>query len=155
MSGDGTSCGLRRRPKNRNPAMTANTPSGIRKRAMAIDAASSSLHDGGLAAPGPDPIAPIGDGQHAAERHDEETAPNPGDERLHIDADAPCPAADWLAERDIEIAGHAGIDRHFGHCALLRVIDALFRIERLHAATFARHLHPTLHTAQVRSGDLA
>src|SRR3982750_3360691 len=106
-SGDGTSRGFRRRPMPRNAMSTANAARIIKCRfisgyrfATGKDLVSATL--------GYPAVTPVRQGNKAAERHDEASAPYPYHEWLVIDAHAPRAIGNRLAERNVKIAEQAG-----------------------------------------------
>ena len=76
------------------------------------------------------PVAPVAQGEQAAQRHQQAAAPDPVDEGLVVHPHAPGPLVDRLAERDIDVAKNPCVDGCLGHRHGRGEIAALFRVER-------------------------
>src|SRR5262245_17332658 len=153
-SGEGTSRGFRPRPTKRKPSSATKTASGMRKRFIASLSRLRCFADRAVARRAR-PVAAVGERGEAAEGHQQAAAPDPGYERLVIDADRPRALAHRLAERHVQIAPQAGRDRRFGHRHLLRVVDALLGTERPVRTAVLAHVDRALHRAIVRPLGLA
>src|SRR6187402_2369559 len=115
MKGEGTVRGSRVSPIAKKIASARNTPSGM----MYLSAFTNLCPRGGGArrrrGRPARAVAPVGEREEAAERHQEGAAPDPVHERLAVDAHAPRAVADGLAQRDVEVTQEARIDVGLGH----------------------------------------
>src|SRR6266702_1532627 len=133
MSGEGTSRGLSVSPTASSAISAAKTARGSTKRFMVTFSGSSG--GGGrrrvllLRSPRRDPVAPVARGDRAAERHEKASSPDPVDERLVLHAHDPGRRADCIAERHVQVAREAGIDRGFRHRHVLHRVDAFLGIK--------------------------
>ena len=75
-------------------------------------------------APDGEAVAPVARREQSAERHDEASAPDPVDERLVLHLDEPGAVGERIAERDVKIAGEAGVNGRLGHHLFLHGIGS-------------------------------
>src|SRR5262249_49233602 len=66
---------------------------------------------------------------------------NPVDERLVVNTDCPRAAAQRIAERNIQVAEQASVDRSLSHDVLSCRIRSLFRKHHSHFLSISRHLN--------------
>src|SRR6266705_5247994 len=128
MRGEGTARGLSVRPTASKTISAAKMARGRTKRFILAFSVSSG--SGGrrrillLRSRCRDPIASVARGDRAAQRHQEASPPDPVDEGFVLHAHDPGGRAYGIAERDVQVAREAGIDRGFRHRHVLYRIDA-------------------------------
>src|SRR5437773_2972700 len=163
MSGDGTSCGSRRKPTSRKTTSAMNSTSGMNKsrfislyrrgrccRSSGRSDATRFIGSNFRTLLCRNCVPSISNGEATTDRHQKRAQPNPIHQRFVIYANSPRATTNLIAQCKIQITKQTAVNRRFRRYTLRGREGSFFRMHQSHKPAAPGHFNVRAHGLVIR-----